>query len=60
MVLTEHSNPEETEEGMVSGSLNDASSADVLKRVSEDGIKTMLRVFNCLAQKGVVLTPWFN
>ena len=29
-------------------------------RVYDDRIKIMLKVFNCLVQKGVIFTPWFN
>ena len=47
LVQTKSRNPEETGQGPVSAS-------------SKDGIKTMLKVFNCFVQKGVILTPLFK
>ena len=54
-VLTKHRNPEYNEEGMTSASSKDAPGVN---RVCKDRIKTMLKVFNGLNQKAVVLPPW--
>ena len=40
-------NPEETDKVTISGSSNDISNSGV-STVSEDGIKTLLKVCNCL------------
>ena len=52
-------NPKEMEEVMVLASSKDASSSGVL-RVSEDRIEIILKAFDCLVQKGVILTFWFK
>ena len=59
IVVTKHRNPEETEEGRASDSSKYASSS-VLLTVCEDRMKTMLKVFSCLVQRGVSLTVWFD
>ena len=59
MVLTKCTNPEETEESIVSASSR-MHPVLVFNGVSEDGISTTFKMFNCLVQKGVILTPWLH
>ena len=52
MVQTEDRNPDETGGGMtISDSSKQALSLGTVTRVSKDGIKIMLKVYNHLAQK---------
>ena len=59
-MLIKHRNPEETEEGMTSASIKGCIQFLCLDWVHEDRIKTMCKVLNCLVQKGVILTDWFE
>ena len=51
--------PKDTEEGMALASSKEVSSFGV-PTVQGDTIKTMLHVFDCLVQKGVILTILFK
>ena len=59
MVLTKQGTLEVTEEDVTSGSSKDVSCFSVTT-VGEDGIKTMLKVFNCLVQKRIICRTWFK
>ena len=59
-VLTEQRNPEETEDGMASGSSKESIQVWCLKGISKDGIQALFKVSHGLLQKRIILTTWFQ
>ena len=60
MLLTEHRNPDETDEGTPSGSSKWCIKLWCLNKVSEHGIQTQFKVCHCLVHKRIILTPWLK